>query len=126
MTLDQQPNYPNCKHLVPATVLILDGSSELGAQEQSLLFDLSKAFDRQQSQIGHFFLPKKHIFLHVCETCSEVPFNTSTSVLAVQCTHDGYKPITRVADPDSVFPKRIRITVLQKVGSGLILNPCKI
>ena len=42
-------------------VLILEGNSEIGAyelrKEQSLLFDLFKAFDynRDQSQIGNFF-----------------------------------------------------------------------
>ena len=45
-------------------------------KEQSLLFDLFKAFDYiESSHKSDVFSPKIHIFLHACVTSSELPFN---------------------------------------------------
>ena len=55
-------------------VLILDGYSEKGArtEEQSLLFNLVKAFDEiQSSHKSDRFYTKGPIFPHACATCSE-------------------------------------------------------
>ena len=54
-------------------LLLLDGSSEIGAltyKEQSMFFDLFKAFDWIET------VPNL-IFLHACASCSEIPCNLS-------------------------------------------------
>ena len=41
--------------------------------EQSLLFDLCKAFDQKESSHkSYIFSPKSPIFLHACAACSEL------------------------------------------------------
>ena len=55
-------------------VLILDGNLEINRcarKEQSLLFDLFKAFDQIESSL------RKTYFLHVCASCSEIPSNVN-------------------------------------------------
>ena len=50
-------------------VLILDGKAP---KEQSLLFDLFRAFDENESShTSDFFSPEKSIFLHACTICSK-------------------------------------------------------
>ena len=58
-------------------VFILDGNSEIGVHVRSNIcfFDLCKAFDKIEIV---FLSPKRPIFLHACETCSELPCNIST------------------------------------------------
>ena len=47
-------------------------------KEQSLLFDLFKAFDQIESiHESDFFSPKRPIFLHACVTCPELPYDIS-------------------------------------------------
>ena len=59
-------------------VLILDRklTNSCARKEQSLLFDLFKAFDKVESRQKSG--PKRRIFLHACSTCSELPSNIST------------------------------------------------
>ena len=50
--------------------------------EQSLLFDMFKAFDWIEScQKSKYFYPKRPVFLHAHATCLEVPSNINTMVL---------------------------------------------
>ena len=45
-------------------------------KEQSLLFDLYKAFDQfESSQKSHIFYSKRPIFLHACASCYKLPSN---------------------------------------------------
>ena len=50
--------------------------------EQSLLFELYKAFDHiESSKKFGFFLRKGPIFLNTCVTCSDLSSNISTMVI---------------------------------------------
>ena len=61
-------------------VLILEGNSEIGkhGKEQSLLFDMLKAF--KSSLKSDMFPLQKPIFFHDCATCSEIMSNTTSMV----------------------------------------------
>ena len=66
--------------------LILDGNSEIGAHVSSnlsLLFELCIWLDREQSQIGFFFFPKRTIFFYACATFSELPSNKGNMHLII-------------------------------------------
>ena len=65
------------KYIQSIIVPFLYGNQEKGAQ--SPLFDLLKALDREQSQIG-FFSPKIISYHHACSTCSELPFDISSMI----------------------------------------------
>ena len=57
-------------------LLILDGN-RCARKEQSLLFDMFEAFEwiGSSHKSGVFFIKKKTFFVHVCATCSELPYN---------------------------------------------------
>ena len=60
---------------------ILDGNSEnrSARKEQSLLFDLIKAFDYRSRAVTNWILfLRKPIFCHACSTYSDLPSNIST------------------------------------------------
>ena len=64
-------------------VLILDGNPEIGANVRSNLSYLicSRHLIRSRNVTDRiFFSPKITIFLHACDTCSELPSNISTIV----------------------------------------------
>ena len=62
-------------------VLILDGNSELVAHVRSNFryqTCLRHLIRTRAVTIGFFFSPKRSIFLHACETCSELPSDIIT------------------------------------------------
>ena len=61
---------------------LLGGNSDIGVQEQSLLFNLFKEFDKiDSSHKWEFFSSSKRpVFLNACATCFELPSNLSTMV----------------------------------------------
>ena len=62
--------------LFRSMVLILDGNSLIGAHV--VIRPVQGIWlHREQSQIRYFY-PKRHIFLHACATCNELPSNKST------------------------------------------------
>ena len=67
---------------VTPMVLILDGNSKIGAHVKRNLCCstcLRHLISSTAAQIGYFY-PKRHIFLHGCATCYELPSNISTMV----------------------------------------------
>ena len=62
-------------------VLILDGYSEINRcarMEHSLLFDLLRHLIKQRAVANRILFSQKiPIFLHVCASCSEIPYNVN-------------------------------------------------